>query len=103
MAYPHNRSLGFLGSGFGLRRLRASGFGLQLEALGECIKRRCGGPRAESFDSGCDRAKEPPFGVTWLVKNFPQKAGLGDEPSGTPPGRGRGFCEKFGFSLGSWA
>ncbi|CAJ1378499.1 unnamed protein product, partial [Effrenium voratum] len=60
----------FFGAGWCARR---TGRASPQPALGECIKRRCGGPRAESFDSGCDRAKEPPFGVTWLVKNFPQK------------------------------
>ena len=35
------------------------------------MKKRCNGPRgADSFNITCDRAKEPPFAVDWLVKHF---------------------------------
>ncbi|CAK9045792.1 unnamed protein product [Durusdinium trenchii] len=38
---------------------------------GSCMKKRCNGPRgADSFNITCDRAKEPPFAVDWLVKHF---------------------------------
>ncbi|CAE7022946.1 unnamed protein product [Symbiodinium natans] len=42
--------------------------------LGRCQKDRCGGPRGvESFNISCDRSADPPFHVSWLVRNFPAK------------------------------
>lgn len=42
--------------------------------LGQCRKDRCGGPRGvESFNITCDRSVDPPFHVSWLVRNFPEK------------------------------
>ena len=46
----------------------------QSEAWGNCKKRRCGGPRADIFNVTCDRSKDPPFAVDWLVKHFGSEA-----------------------------
>ena len=40
------------------------------EAMRSCQKRRCGGPRAHSFNVTCDRGNDPPFAVDWLVRHF---------------------------------
>ena len=46
----------------------------KIKVLGQCRKDRCGGPRGvESFNITCDRSVDPPFHVSWLVRNFPEK------------------------------
>ena len=46
----------------------------QPEVWGTCRKKRCGGPRADIFNVTCDRSKDPPFAVDWLVKHFGSEA-----------------------------